>query len=149
MNKGKGVAFSSLGRARVLEIFPFPLKKKNPASSTQDVITNSPQVRASNSLGFCLDSTQWILDSRYCFLVIIISGILDSLSCIPDSKDQVSGYHKQIFRAFQTNKQNFPRFRNPNSLTCGEANAILLNCTNNCKSLSVYESVPSGLSFPS
>ena len=28
MNKGKGVAFSSLGRARVLEIFPFPLKKK-------------------------------------------------------------------------------------------------------------------------
>ena len=29
MNKGKGGAFSSLGRARVLEIFPFPLKKKN------------------------------------------------------------------------------------------------------------------------
>ena len=28
MNKGKGGAFSSQGRARVLEIFPFPLKKK-------------------------------------------------------------------------------------------------------------------------
>ena len=28
MSKGKGGAFSSLGRARVLEIFPFPLKKK-------------------------------------------------------------------------------------------------------------------------
>ena len=118
-------------------------KKKKPAPSTQDVITNSPQVTESNSLGFCLDSTQWILDSRYWFLVIIISGIPHSLSCIPDSKDQVSGYHKQIFPVFQT------RFRNPDSLTCGEANAILLNCTNNCKSLSVYESVPSRLSFPS
>ena len=124
MNKGKGGTYSSLGRARVLEIFPFPLKKKKkPASSTQDVINNSPQVRESNSLGFCLDSTQWILDSRYCFLVIISSGILDSLSCIPDSKDQVSGYHKQIFPAFQTNKQNFPRFRNPDSLTEEKAKA--------------------------
>ena len=28
MSKGKGGAFSSLGRARVLEIFPIPLKKK-------------------------------------------------------------------------------------------------------------------------
>ena len=151
MSKGKGGAFSSLGSARVLEIFPFPLKKKKKkrASSTRDVITNSPQVRESNSLGFCLDSTQWILDSRYWFLVIIISGIPDSLNCIPDSEDQVSGYHKQIFPAFQTNKQNFPRFRNPDSLKCGEANAILLNRTNNCKSLSVYESVPSRLSFPS
>ena len=81
MSKGKGGAFSSLGRARVLEIFPIPLKKKKkPASSTQDVITNSLQVRESNSVGFCLDSRYWIL-------VIIISGIPDSLSCIPDSKD--------------------------------------------------------------
>jgi len=60
--EGKGGAFSSLGRAHVLEIFPFPLKK--PAPSTQDVITNSPQVRESKSLGFCLDSTRWIPDSR-------------------------------------------------------------------------------------
>ena len=56
MNKGNGGAFSSLGRARVLEIFPFPLKKKKPASSTQDVITNSPQVRESNS-GFWIPGT--------------------------------------------------------------------------------------------
>ena len=71
MSKGKGGAFSSLGSARVLEIFPFPLKKKKKrASSTRDVITNSPQVRESNSLGLCLDSTQWILDSRYWFLAI-------------------------------------------------------------------------------
>ena len=28
MSKGNGGAFSSLGRARVLEIFPFPPKKK-------------------------------------------------------------------------------------------------------------------------
>ena len=143
MSKGKGGAFPSLGRARVLEIFPFPLKKKKkPASSTQDVITNSPQVRESNSLRFCLDS-------RYWFLVIIISGIPDSLSCTPDSKEQVSKFHRQIFPVFQTNRQNFPRFRHPDSLTCGETNAILLNCTNNGKSLSVYESVPSRLSFPS
>ena len=124
MSKGKGGAFSSLGSARVLEIFPFPLKKKKKrASSTRDVITNSPQVRESNSLGLCLDSTQWILDSRYWFLVIIISEIPDSLSCIPDSKDQVSGYHKQIFPAFQTKKKNFPRFRNPDSLTEEKAKA--------------------------
>ena len=29
MSKGKGGAFSSLGSARVLEIFPIPLQKKN------------------------------------------------------------------------------------------------------------------------
>ena len=54
--KGKGGAFSSLGGARVLETFP---SKKNPESSTQDVITNSPQVRESNSLGI------WIPDSGF------------------------------------------------------------------------------------
>ena len=44
------------------------------------------------------------------FRIPIISGIPDSLSCIPDSKAQYSGFHKQ----------KFPRFRNPDSLTCGE-----------------------------
>ena len=29
------------------------------------------------------------------FLIAIISGIPDSLSCIPDSKNQESGFHKQ------------------------------------------------------
>ena len=44
-------ALSSLGHARVLEIFPFPLK--NLASSTQDVIlTNSPLEGKSKRLGF-------------------------------------------------------------------------------------------------
>ena len=144
--KGKGGVFSSLGRARVLETSPFPLKKPGILyAGCNNQFAPGKGIQQS----WILDSTQWILDSRYWFLVIIISGIPDSLSCIPDSKDQVSGYHKQIFPAFQTNKQNFPRFRNPDSLTCGEANAILLNCTNNCKSLSVYESVPSRLSFPS
>ena len=144
--KGKGGVFSSLGRARVLETFPFPLKKPGILyAGCNNQFAPGKGIQQS----WILDSTQWILDSRYWFLVIIISGIPDSLNCIPDSEDQVSGYHKQIFPAFQTNKQNFPRFRNPDSLTCGEANAILLNCTNNCKSLSVYESVPSRLSFPS
>ena len=36
------------------------------------------------------------------------------------------------FPAFQTNKQNFP-----DSLTCGKAKAILLNCTNNRKEKSL------------
>ena len=38
---------------------------------------------------------QWDLDSG--FWVPIVSGILDSLSCIPDSKAQDSGFHNQNF----------------------------------------------------
>ena len=37
-------------------------------------------------------------------------GIPDSLSCIPDSKAQESGFHKQ----------NFPWFQNPHFLTWGD-----------------------------
>ena len=48
-------------------------------------------------------SGTWILDS-------IVSGILDSLSCILDSKAHDSGFHKQ----------NFLGFRNPDSLTWGD-----------------------------
>ena len=78
MNKGNGGAFSSLGRARVLEIFPFPLKKKK---------TGIFYAGCNNQFAPGKGIQQWILDSRYWFLVIIISGIPDSLSCIPDSKD--------------------------------------------------------------
>ena len=41
------------------------------------------------------------------FWIPIFSGIPDSLNYIPDSKTQDSGFHKQ----------NFPGFRNPDSLT--------------------------------
>ena len=34
------------------------------------------------------------------FWIPVVSGILDSLSCIPDSKDQDSGFHKQKFLGF-------------------------------------------------
>ena len=46
------------------------------------------------------------------FWISIVSGIPDSLSCIPDSKAQDSGYHKQNFIGFwipQANL-NFPHF---------------------------------------
>ena len=42
--------------------------------------------------------------------IAIVSGIPDSLSCIPDSKTQYPGFHKQ----------KFPGFWNPHSLTWGE-----------------------------
>ena len=53
-----------------------------------------------------LDSSlcQWNLDSG---LAPIVRRIPDPLSCIPDSKAQDSGSHKQ----------KFPEFRKPNSLT--------------------------------
>ena len=44
------------------------------------------------------------------FWIPIVSGIPDSLGCIPDSKAQKSGFHKQKFHTF----------RNPDSLIWGE-----------------------------
>ena len=44
----------------------------------------------------------WILDSlsvKFGFRIPIVSEIPDSLSCLPDSKAQDSGYHKQKFPA--------------------------------------------------
>ena len=35
------------------------------------------------------------------FWILILRRILDSLSCIPDSKAQDSGFHKQKFLGFQ------------------------------------------------
>ena len=46
----------------------------------------------------------------------IVSGIPDSMSCIPNSKAQVSGFHKQKFPLLtRCPKQNFPDsgIRNP------------------------------------
>ena len=54
-----------------------------------------------------LDSTQWIPDSQYRsllvelgFRILIVSGILDCLSCFPDSKDQDFDFHKHKFPGF-------------------------------------------------
>ena len=44
------------------------------------------------------------------FWIPVVNGIPDSLLCIRDSKSQDSGFYKQ----------NFPRFRNPDSLTWGD-----------------------------
>ena len=43
------------------------------------------------------------------FWISIVSRIPDALACIPDSKPQDSGF----------DKENFPGFGNPDSLTCG------------------------------
>ena len=39
----------------------------------------------------------WSLSVKLGFWIPIVSGIPDSLSCIPDSKDQDFGFHKQKF----------------------------------------------------
>ena len=88
--------------------------------------TLSPHVRESKTSwdsGFqVLDSSlgQWNLDSGFQSLVgfripwavfrIPKHRIRDSFSCIPDSKAQKSGFHRQKFRTF----------RNPDSLIWGE-----------------------------
>ena len=64
------------------------------------------------------DSTPLIAYSRYWisvelgFWIPIVSGILDSLSCIPDSKTQDCGFHTP----------KFPEFRNPDSWKVGRLN---------------------------
>ena len=67
-----------------------------------------------------LDSTPWIPDSSY-WIPIFVNGntipdpkicrIPDSLSYIPDSKTQDSGFHKQIFPDSGFHKQKFLAFR--------------------------------------
>ena len=56
------------------------------------------------------------LSAELGFWIPIVSGIPDSLSCIPESKTQDCGFHSE----------NFPGFRNPDSLTWGEM--LLVNC---------------------
>ena len=64
-----------------------------------------------------LDSSlcQWNLDSGF---QPIVSGIPDSLYCIPDSKAQDSKFHVYNFPRFRIPKAKI--FRNPESLTRGE-----------------------------
>ena len=85
---------------------------------------NSPHVRDPRQSSI-LYAMPWIPDPRYWipvflvklgFWIPIISRIPDSLSCIPDSKAQDSGFHKQ----------NFYGFRDPDSLTWGETTYTLV-----------------------
>ena len=78
------------------------------------IMAFSPHVRESKTLldsGFhAVDSGFQLLDSRsfsvkLWFPIRIVSGISDSYTCIPDSKTQDSGFHKQ----------KFPRFWIPNA----------------------------------
>ena len=50
------------------------------------------------------------MDSK--FQILIVIGISDSFSCIPDSEDQIP--EGKIY------KQRFPGLRNPDSLTWGD-----------------------------
>ena len=71
----------------------------------------APSKRIQDSLGFWIPDTGFqYLSVELGFWIPIVSGIPETLSCIPDSKTQDSGFHKQ----------KFPGFRNPESLTWGE-----------------------------
>ena len=79
-------------------------------ASRTNLPSDSPHVRESKTVldsGFqAVDSGFQLLDSRSYtvelgFRIPIVRGIPDSDSCIPDSKAQDSGFHKQ----------KFPRFR--------------------------------------
>ena len=80
----------------------------------------SPQVRESETI---FDSGFQSLGSRFLslelgFRIPIVTGIPDSLSCIPDSKAQNSRFQKQ----------KFLWFRNPNSLSWNETEFFFLVC---------------------
>ena len=86
----------------------------------------SPYVRESNLYNWILDSEPWIPDSKCCnpdslpvelgLRIPILSGIPDSLSCILDQKPRILVCTRKIVPDSRSNKQNVPRFRNPDSL---------------------------------
>ena len=64
-------------------------------SKTINCVALSKGILARQS--WILDSTQWILDPgsssvEFEFLILIVNGIPDFLSCIPDSKAKDSGF---------------------------------------------------------
>ena len=62
-----------------------------------------------------MDSGFQYLSVELGFWIPIVNGNPDSLSCIPDSKTQDLGFHKQ----------KFPGFRNSDSLIWGELGIAL------------------------
>ena len=63
------------------------------------------------------------------FWISIVSGISNSLSCIPDSKVQDSRFHKQVFLGFRFQNQNFPEFKNPLNRANFVLSRFILMCT--------------------
>ena len=80
----------------------------------------APSKGFQDSLGFWIPCCGFqVLDSgsfpvKLEFQFPIVSGIPDSLNCIPDSKALDSGFQKQ----------KYPRFRNPDSLTWGNLSCL-------------------------
>ena len=96
---------------------------------SREIWVLAPHVRESKTLldsGFhAVDSGFQLLDFRpfsveIWFRIRIVSGIPDSYTCIPDSKAQDSGFHKQKFPRFWISNAKYPGFRNPDSFTCRE-----------------------------
>ena len=85
------------------------------------------QCEGNPRLSCILDPTPWILDSRYWIRVLyqwnlvlripIVRGIPDSLSCIPDSKAQDSGFHSKTSLDSESHQGKSYGFRNLDSLT--------------------------------
>ena len=93
----------------------FTIKKERVFCTFWNTCVNvSPRVMESKTLldsGFhTVDSGFHLLDSRSVsvelgFRIRIVSGIPDSYTCIPDSKAQDSGFHKQKFPRFRVGWQ--------------------------------------------
>ena len=86
--------FFALSRCR-----PLTSERLNPASLFVPckVIQDSPELWIA-SCGFRIPGTEFqFLSLELEFWIAIVSGIPNSLSCIPDSKDQESRFHQQKF----------------------------------------------------
>ena len=83
------------------------------------VCPESPQVRESKIV-LDLDSTPGTVELG--FRIPIDNGIVDSLSCIPDSKAKDSGFPSNNLQDIGIPQQKFPEIRTPYSLTWGNLN---------------------------
>ena len=112
VHSNKSIKMSGAGHLPVVDLDQYNNIKL--VEKSVSPVLFSPHVRESKTLldsGFhAVDSGFHLLDSRSFsvelgFRIRIVSGIPDSYTCIPNSKAQDSGFHKQ----------KFPRFRIPNA----------------------------------
>ena len=85
-----------------------------------------------------MDSGFHLLDSRSFsvelgFRIRIVSGILDSYTCIPDSKAQDSGFHKQKFPTFRIPNAKISRIPESEFLYMGRNFFLLNKCVDQVK----------------
>ena len=85
-----------------------------------------------------MDSGFHLLDSRSFsvelgFRILIVSGILDSYTCIPDSKTQDSGFHKQKFPTFRIPNAKISRIPESEFLYMGRNFFLLNKCVDQVK----------------